>query len=88
MRFNPIHPSIVELYINTLTLHLLQERLGMVGPDATEQEAPGIITTGGGGGGVPVPVPTPPSIGSFPPLPHPASRTLNSSAVHHVRRPE
>lgn len=27
MRFNLIHPSIIELYINTLYLHLLQEKV-------------------------------------------------------------
>jgi len=38
MRFNLIHPSIIELYINTLALHLLQEKLGMVGPDGLTDE--------------------------------------------------
>ena len=38
MRFNLIHPSIVDLYINTLTLHLLQEKLGKVGPDGLTDE--------------------------------------------------
>jgi hypothetical protein len=38
MRFNIIHPSIVDLYINTLALHLLQERLGIVGPDGLTDE--------------------------------------------------
>ena len=38
MRFNLIHPSIIELYINTLTLHLLQEKLGVIGPDGLTDE--------------------------------------------------
>lgn len=38
MRFNLIHPSIIELYINTLHLHLLQEELGEVGPDGLTDE--------------------------------------------------
>lgn len=27
MKFNLIHPSIIELYINTLTLHILEEKI-------------------------------------------------------------
>ena len=38
MRFNLVHPSIIELYINTLTLHLLQEKLGIVGPAGLTDE--------------------------------------------------
>jgi len=38
MRFNLIHPSIIELYINTLSLHLLQEKLGIVGPAGLTDE--------------------------------------------------
>jgi hypothetical protein len=38
MRFHPIHPSIVDLYINTLTLHLLQEELGRIGPNGLTDE--------------------------------------------------
>jgi hypothetical protein len=38
MRFKLIHPSIVDLYVNTLNLHLLQEKLGVVGPDGLTDE--------------------------------------------------
>lgn len=38
MRFNLIHSSIIELYINTLSLHLLQEKLSIVGPDGLTDE--------------------------------------------------
>ena len=38
MRFHPIHPSIVDLYINTLTLHLLHEELGRIGPNGLTDE--------------------------------------------------
>lgn len=38
MRFHLIHPSIIDLYINTLTLHLLQEELGRIGPNGLTDE--------------------------------------------------
>lgn len=38
MRFKLIHPSIVDLYISTLNLHLLQEKLGSVGPNGLTDE--------------------------------------------------
>jgi hypothetical protein len=38
MRFHLIHPSIVNLYIDTLTLHVLQENLGIIGPDGLTDE--------------------------------------------------
>jgi hypothetical protein len=38
MRFNLIHPSIVDLYVNALTLHILQEQLGEIGPDGLTPE--------------------------------------------------
>lgn len=38
MNFRLIHPSIVELYVNTLNLHLLEEKLGVVGPDGLTEE--------------------------------------------------
>jgi hypothetical protein len=38
MRFHLIHPSIIDLYINTLTLHLLQEELGHIGPNGLTDE--------------------------------------------------
>jgi hypothetical protein len=38
MSFNLIHPSIIDLYINTLHLHLLQEKLGMIGPNGLTDE--------------------------------------------------
>jgi hypothetical protein len=38
MRFNFNHPAIIELYINTLSLHLLQERLGIIGPNGLTDE--------------------------------------------------
>ena len=31
--FHIIHPSIVDLYVNALTLHILQEQLNSLGPD-------------------------------------------------------
>jgi hypothetical protein len=33
MRFKFIHPSIIDLYISSLTLHLLQEKLGEMGSE-------------------------------------------------------
>ncbi len=36
--FHIIHPSIVDLYINALTLHVLQERLGKLGPNGLTQD--------------------------------------------------
>jgi hypothetical protein len=33
MQFSLVHPSIIELYINTLHLHLLQEKLDIIGLD-------------------------------------------------------
>jgi hypothetical protein len=36
--FYPIHPSIVDLYINALTLHVLEENLGKVGPKGLTQD--------------------------------------------------
>lgn len=38
MRFNLVHPSIVELYINTLRLHLLQEELEKIGSNDLTDE--------------------------------------------------
>lgn len=38
MKFNFIHPAIVDLYINALTLHILQEQLGQLGPDGLTKE--------------------------------------------------
>jgi hypothetical protein len=38
MRFHLIHPSIVDLYINTLTLHLLHEELGRIGENGLTNE--------------------------------------------------
>jgi hypothetical protein len=38
MGFNLILPSIIELYINTLTLHLLQEELDTMGLDDLTDE--------------------------------------------------
>lgn len=36
--FYPIHPSIVDLYVNALTLHVLEENLGKVGPEGLTQD--------------------------------------------------
>jgi hypothetical protein len=33
MNFSITHPYIIELYINTLTLHLLKEKLDIIGSD-------------------------------------------------------
>lgn len=33
VKFHIIHPTIVDLYVNALTLHILQEQLSKVGPD-------------------------------------------------------
>jgi hypothetical protein len=38
MRFKFIHPSIIDLYINSLTLHLLQEKLGEMGCEKLSDE--------------------------------------------------
>lgn len=38
MKFHLIHPSIVDLYVNALTLHILQEQLGKEGPDGLTQD--------------------------------------------------
>lgn len=36
--FHFIHPSIVDLYINALTVHVLQEHLGKLGPNDMTQD--------------------------------------------------
>lgn len=36
--FHIIHPSIVNLYINSLTLHILQEKLDSIGPEGLTQD--------------------------------------------------
>jgi hypothetical protein len=36
--FHIIHPSIIELYINALTLHILQEQLENLGPKGLTQD--------------------------------------------------
>jgi hypothetical protein len=38
MKFNPIHPAIVDLYVNALSLHILQERLSKIGPKCLTKE--------------------------------------------------
>lgn len=38
MRFYLVHPSIVDLCVNALTLHILEEELGKVGPTGLTQE--------------------------------------------------
>jgi hypothetical protein len=38
MRFNLIHPSIIELYIDTLFLHLLQEKITNINIDELTDE--------------------------------------------------
>lgn len=38
VNFHIIHPSIIDLYINALTLHILQEQLTKVGPDGLSQD--------------------------------------------------
>lgn len=38
MKFYLVHPSIVDLYVNALTLHILEEELGKVGPIGLTQE--------------------------------------------------
>jgi hypothetical protein len=38
MKFHFIHPAIVDLYVNALTLHILQERLGKLGPDGLTKD--------------------------------------------------
>lgn len=38
MKFHIIHPSIVDLYVHALTLHILQEQLGETGPDGLTQD--------------------------------------------------
>jgi len=38
MKFYFIHPSIIDLYVNALTLHILEEELGKTGPDGLTLE--------------------------------------------------
>ena len=38
MTFKIVHPSIVNLYVNALTLHLLQEKLSNIGPDGLTKD--------------------------------------------------
>lgn len=38
MKFHIIHPSIEELYVNALVLHILQEQLGQIGPQGMTTE--------------------------------------------------
>jgi hypothetical protein len=38
MHFSLIHPSIIELYIDTLHLHLLQEKLNVIKPEEMTDE--------------------------------------------------
>jgi len=37
-RFVFIHPSIVDLYVSALTLHILQEKLSKLGPTSLTQD--------------------------------------------------
>ncbi len=38
MKFHFIHPAIIDLYVNALTLHILQERLSILGPKGLTRE--------------------------------------------------
>lgn len=38
MTFYLIHPTIINLYVNVLTLHILEEELGKIGPGGLTQE--------------------------------------------------
>lgn len=38
MKFHIIHPSIEDLYVNALVLHILQEQLGQIGPQGMTSE--------------------------------------------------
>ena len=38
MNFYIIHPTIIDLYINALTLHILQEQLGNLGPQGLTKD--------------------------------------------------
>lgn len=38
MTFHFVHPAIIDLYVNALTLHILQERLSELGPKGLTKE--------------------------------------------------
>lgn len=38
MNFKFIHPSIVDLYVSALTLHILKDRLSAIGPSGLTDE--------------------------------------------------
>lgn len=38
MKFYLTHPSIINLYVNVLNLHILEEELGKIGPGGLTQE--------------------------------------------------
>lgn len=38
MNFNLVHPSIIDLYINALTLHILEEQLSNIGPNGLTED--------------------------------------------------